>query len=437
MTSTSDPRAAALDLVAAVLDKRQQLDDALGAAFEKGGAYADLDRRDRAFARLLVTTVLRRLGQIDSTIGALLDRPLPARLARVRNALRLGVAQLVFLETPPHAAVDRTVRLVGRKSPFKRLVNAVLRRLTRERDELIQDQDAARLNTPDWLWDSWCAAYGEAKARAIAEAHLSEPPLDISVKTDPDIWAERLDARVLPTGTLRRTSGGAVGDLPGYADGEWWIQDVASMVPARVLLSSLEDGGSGTRILDACAAPGGKTAQLAAAGAQVEALDVSARRLSTLQENLRRLDLSAEVFQRDFRDWEPPAPYQAILLDAPCTATGTIRRHPDIPRLRRSADVSRLAKLQAQLLDAAAETLAPDGVLVYCTCSLQPEEGAAQIERLLSDRSDLTRWPIEKALVPGIEEALRPNGDVQILPCHLADAGGTDGFFISRLKRRA
>lgn len=436
MATAPDPRVAALDTIAAVLDKQQHLDDVLERALDAPESLANLDRRDRAFARLLVSTVLRRLGQIDDAIDSLLDRPLPVRLTRVRNALRLGAAQILFLETPPHAAVNQTVRIVGRKSPFKGLVNAVLRRLAREGGALVANQDPARINTPDWLWKSWCTAHGEAQTRAIAEMHMSEPPLDISVKSDAAQWAQRLYAEILPTGSLRRTGGGVVVELPGYAEGQWWVQDTASAAPARLLLSSLDHGPIGARILDVCAAPGGKTAQLAAAQADVDALDISSRRLMQVEANMRRLGLTANIITADLRRWRPPDPYQAILIDAPCTATGTIRRHPDIPQLRKQEDVERLAKLQFELLEAASNMLKPGGVLIYCTCSLQPEEGVEQVGRILSNQKNLERWPVQSTSLPGFERAVLPNGDIQILPCHLAEAGGVDGFFISRLRRK-
>lgn len=436
MATTPDPRSAASAFLAAVLDRRERLDDVLAEAYAEGGRYARLDRRDRAFARLLASTVLRRLGEIDRTVDALLDRPLPERLTRVRHALRLGAAQLLFLDTPPHAAVDRTVRLVGRDSPFKGLVNAVLRRLARDRDGLPGARDPGPLNTPAWLWASWRAAFGEPRSREIARAHATEPPLDLSVKSDAGEWARRLGAEVLPTGSLRRRDGGPVEGLPGYSEGHWWPQDAAAAVPARILLSSPRGNPADVRILDACAAPGGKTAQLAAGGAVVDALDVSAARLRTLRGNLRRLDLKARIVEGDLRAWTPERPYEAILVDAPCTATGTIRRHPDVPHLRQPTDVARLAGLQGQLLAAAADLLAPGGILVYSVCSLQPEEGVEQVERLLSSRRDLERWPVERTDVAGLEHSVLPAGDVQTLPCHLADAGGVDGFFVARLKRR-
>jgi len=312
----------------------------------------------------------------------------------------------------------------------------VLRRLAREGEALLDGQDAPHLNTPAWLWQSWCSAFGEVQTRQIVKAHMSEPPLDISVKSGNSHWAARLDAQLLPSGTLRRTGGGLVKHLPGFADGDWWVQDVASALPARLLLSSLGESSKDLRILDACAAPGGKTAQLATSGTPVDAIDISPKRLALLADNMRRLDLHAKLIEADFRSWRPKHQYAAILVDAPCTATGTIRRHPDIPHLRRQSEVKRLAIQQSQMIDAAADLLAPGGILIYCTCSLQPEEGINQIRRALSAETLFERWPIPKTLAPGFEDGILPDGDIQILPSHLPDVGGTDGFFISRLRRR-
>ena len=310
-------RACALALLEAVLGRKWPLDDAI--ADHHG--LARLAARDRAFARLLVATTLRRLGEIDALLARRLDRPLPAKAPAVRNILRLGACQIAFLGTPPHAAVDTMVVLAAARAPppFKGLVNAVLRRLARERPALADAGDAARLNTPEWLWDSWRAAYGEATAYAIAAVHLAEPPLDITVKADADLWAGRLEATVLPTGTLRRPIGGAVSALAGYGEGAWWVQDAAAALPARLLGEV-----AGETVLDLCAAPGGKTAQLAAAGARVVAVDREPR-LARLEENLTRLRLGAKTVAADVAAWRPDAPAPFVLLDVPCTATGTIR----------------------------------------------------------------------------------------------------------------
>ena len=421
-------RQAALDMIRAVLARKRPLDEAV----EEPGMLSALAARDRAFAKLLATTVLRRLGQLDAVIRDRLSHPLPRRATTVRDILRLGLAQLLFLGTPAHAAVDTMVALTGimGQPGYKRLVNAMLRRVGDEGATVFAPKDEARLNTPGWLFEAWSAAYGQEMAEAIALAHLREPALDLSVKRDPVLWAEQLGAAILPTGTLRRPLGGAVAELPGYRDGAWWVQDAAAALPARLLGKV-----SGRRVADLCAAPGGKTAQLALAGARVTAIDRSARRCDRLRENLARLGLQAEIVTADAASWCPDEPFAAVLLDAPCTATGTIRRHPDIQHLKSPKDVARMATLQRRLLANALTMLAPGGVLVWCTCSLQPEEGEAQIAAGLRDRDDVRRLPIMEAEVNGLAEIVTDLGDVRSLPCHASTWGGLDGFHISRLQR--
>ncbi|MGD9509653.1 MAG: RsmB/NOP family class I SAM-dependent RNA methyltransferase [Geminicoccaceae bacterium] len=386
--------------------------------------------RDRAFARLLVTTVLRRLGQIDHTTLPML-RFRPKELT-VTNLLRLGAAQLLFLSTPPHAAVAETVRIAA--GGFRRempMLNAVLRRLAADGRARLEGQDAARLNTPRWLWESWLTAYGEERTRAIAAAHQIEPPLDISVRRDPEHWAEALGAEILPTGTLRRRSGGLVDALPGYDEGAWWVQDAAAALPA-LLLGKVQ----GRRVLDIGAAPGGKTAQLAAMGATVTAVERSPKRAEFLVRNLGRLSLDAEIVVADATEWRPREQFDAVLLDAPCTATGTIRRHPDVPWAKSPADVARLAEAQGKLLDAAVGRVAPGGRLVYAVCSLQPEEGPQRIAALLATDARIEPDPIRPEELRGLPVGLTEAGEVRTLPCDLAASGGLDGFFIARLRRR-
>ncbi|HEX6112104.1 MAG TPA: transcription antitermination factor NusB [Geminicoccaceae bacterium] len=425
MPRPASARLIALDVLDRVLGEGRPLDD----TFAGHPALARLESRDRAFARLLVTTALRRLGQID----ALLDRFLRARpkAIRVYNLLRLGAAQLLFLETPAHAAVAETVALAaGPQGYATGLINAVLRRVAREGEERLAQQDAARLNTPEWLWRSWTTAYGEPVARAIAESHLAEPPLDLSVKSDPEAWAARLGGEALYGNTVRRPAGGAIEDLPGYATGAWWVQDAAAALPARLL------GDIGGRaVIDLCAAPGGKTAQLAAAGARVTAVELSDRRAGRLRANLKRLDLEAQIEVADALAWRPPEPVGHVLLDAPCTATGTVRRHPDIAWHKTPADVTRMAELQARLLEAAVAMLAPGGALVYASCSLQPEEGPRVVEQAFAAGLPVERLPVEARELEGLPVDLTDRGDVRTLPCHLPGRGGLDGFFIARLRR--
>ncbi len=432
--TVTSARAAALQIVAGVLDKGRPLDDILAEAGRASGLFTDLEARDRAFARLLSVTVLRRLGQIDDLLAHCLDRPLAEAKPRLRNILRLGAAQLVFIEVAGHAAVDETVRLAGREKSSRGLVNAVLRRITREGKTVVEAQDAARLNTPDWLWRSWAQTFGEAQARAVASAHLAEPPLDLTVASAATAaeWVKSLDAEATFRTSLRRGGGGRIEDLPGYADGAWWVQDAAATLPARLLLSALDDP-AGAGIIDLCAAPGGKTAQLAAAGARVTAVDRSGKRLGRVSENLARLGLEADLVTADAADWRPDVPADAVLLDAPCTATGTLRRHPDAAYLKSPSDVARMAAVQARLAEAARDMLRPGGVLVYCTCSLQAEEGEAQAARLVGEGFE--RLAVSAAEIDGFEAAVTGEGDLRTLPSFKAEKGGMDGFFAARLRR--
>lgn len=420
-------RSVALRALHRVLEQRRPFDEAL----ERDPGFSALEGRDRGFAWLLVGTVLRRRGQIDHAVAACLAKPLTPKAREVENVLRLGAAQLLFLGTPAHAAVGETVALTeGRLRAYTPLVNAVLRRLALEGPELVAGQNPTRLNTPDWLWSAWVAEYGEPGARAIAEAHLPEPPLDLSVKTDALGWAARLGAELLTLGSLRYRGDTPVADLPGYSEGAWWVQDAAAALPARLFG---EVGGK--QVIDLCAAPGGKTLQLAAAGAQVTAVDRSATRLAQLEQNLARTRLAARTVVADAATWRPPAPVACVLLDAPCSATGTIRRHPDIPYLKTADDVARLTPLQDRLLDAAAEMTAPGGTLVYCVCSLQAAEGDERMAAFLARHSRFRRIPLRADEVGGEAELLSPAGELRSLPSHLAGHGGIDGFYACRLVR--
>ena len=426
MDASLASRHAALDVLVACLDKGQPLDDAL--ARHRG--FAALDPRDRAFVRLLLATTLRRLGEIDSVLGALIKRPLDGANAPGRQVLRLGAAQLLFLGTPAHAAVDTSVRLVvdAGLPHLRGLANAVLRRVAREGVAFLGDRDPARLNTPQWLWQSWLDAYGEEATRAIAAGHLVEAPLDLTPRANAEFWAGRLDGELLATGTIRRAAGGIVTELPGFAEGAWWVQDAAATLPARLL-----GDVSGKRVADLCAAPGGKTMQLCAAGAQVTAVDISGRRMARLAENLARAGLSAELVTADAGKWAPAEKFDAILLDAPCSGTGTLRRHPDIAWLKDEEDIGRLTLAQDRLLLHAVELLKPGGTLVYAVCSLQEDEGPVRIEALLHRAKDLRRLPVDATELPGLADAIVPSGDVRTLPSMWPGRGGMDGFYIARI----
>jgi 16S rRNA (cytosine967-C5)-methyltransferase len=300
----------------------------------------------------------------------------------------------------------------------------------RKIDAIPDGIDPGQENTPEWLWRSWKAAYGDDIAAAIAAAHATEPPLDISVASDPDTWAEKLDATILPTHSLRRPIGGDPSALPGFADGAWWVQDAAAALPARLLKVA-----AGEDVIDLCAAPGGKTAQLAASGATVTAVDRSGARLERLRENMDRLDLSITVVEADAATWRPNRPARAVLLDAPCTSTGTIRRHPDIAHIKTDKDVAKISVVQDRLLNAAVDMTAPGGRLIYATCSLQSEEGPDRIAALLRQDAPVRLDPVLASELPGLSDAIQSDGTVRTLPCHWKERGGLDGFFIARLER--
>lgn len=426
----SAARRLALATLQSVFFNERPLGEALDAAPRAG-----IDARDIGFARAIAMMVLRRFGQIDAVIATFLRDPLPGRAGPAEIILRMAAAEMLFLNVAPHATVSSAVDLAGRDGRarhFKGLINAVARKIAAEGAAVLASLDAERLNTPPWAWDAWTAAYGEATARAIAHAHLSEPPLDISVKTDNAEWATRLEAQVLPTGTLRRASGGRIEDLPGYADGAWWIQDAGSALPTKLL-----GDVRGKSVVDLCAAPGGKTAQLAAAGARVTAVDHAAERLVRLRENIRRLKLEANTVAADVADWQPASPADAVLLDAPCTATGTARRHPDVLWRKDASDVLAQVQIQNRLLGAASRMVKPGGTLVYCVCSLTHEEGEGVVEPFLKSTASFERVPIEAWELGGEAQFITAAGDLRTLPSHWAERGGIDGFYAARLRRKA
>ncbi|MFA5119587.1 RsmB/NOP family class I SAM-dependent RNA methyltransferase [Zavarzinia sp.] len=422
-------RFAALGLVEAVVARGVPLDEAL----DHAGALAKLEPRDRAFAHALAAACVRSWGYLLAVVGRCLDRPDGHLPDRLRAVLALGAAQLLILEVPPHAAVGATVELVdGKLARLKGLANAVLRRIDRERKAIDASIDRARSSTPDFLWTGWVKAYGPETAARIAAANQREAPLDLTLKPglDAAAWAGKLGATLLPTGSLRLARPGKVTELPGYDTGDWWVQDAAAALPARLL-----GAVAGARVLDLCAAPGGKTAQLAAAGAEVTAVDQARGRLDRLRENLERLHLRAETVTADVAAYRPAEPFPFVLLDAPCSATGTLRRNPDIALHRTADEIRSLGRVQAKLLGAAAALVAPGGTLVFCTCSIEPREGPDLVDAFLAASPDWRRVPVEAAEVPGLEDALTAAGDLRTLPCHLEALGGVDGFYAARLVR--
>jgi 16S rRNA (cytosine967-C5)-methyltransferase len=432
-------RRIAADILDGVLHKRRTLDDQLEGAAAHPGLKA-LSDRDRALMRRLVATILRRLGTLGHVLSRLLDRGIPTDAPRAQSALLIGAAQILWMDVPDHAAVDLSVRLVQsdrRAAKYAGLVNAVLRRCAREGQPLIDEVQAQTLDIPPWLMARWTTHYGETTARAIALALSHEPSLDLTVKSDAAQWATRLHGETLPTGTVRTLLHGPVTMLPGFTEGQWWVQDAAAALPARLL-----GDVAGKTIADLCAAPGGKTAQLVQGGARVTAIDRSPGRVARLRDNLARLSLDAQTVVADAAEWQVEgrdAGFDGVLVDAPCASTGTIRRHPDVAWLKQEADIGTLTALQKRLLQRAVGLLRPGGILVYCTCSLEPEEGEQAIAELLASEASIRRAPIDAAEVAGLTEIVTPDGDLRTLPCHLPHAdprlGGLDGFYAARLAK--
>lgn len=427
-------RVAALAMIEQVLGRKVMLDLVL----ERERTFLDLDSRDRAFTRMLVATVLRRKGQMDDLIARASKKGEAPRPEAIKWILYIGIAQILFMDVADHAAVDTSVTLTAQRGMDgkKGFVNAILRRMTSDGRHWLTMQDAAALNMPEWLYAQWINDYGAPRAQEIAYASLEEAALDITVKNQADAkeWALKLATTVLPTGSLRRPSGGHVTDLAGFEDGAWWVQDASSALPVK-LMGDVQDAN----VLDLCAAPGGKTAQLAARGAKVTAVDRSASRMAVLQQNIERLGLSDRVQTviEDGAVWKPKQLFTHILLDAPCSATGTIRRHPDLLSLKGAKDQDGLMGIQERLLANAAALLETGGVLVYCTCSLQKDEGERQIESFLAAHPDFSRVPVRKEEFGGVDGLVNSEGDVRVLPQALRDSGGMDGFFISRLQKKS
>ncbi len=427
-------RRAAVSLLRAVLHDRQPLDDALtnSPAAREMVSMAD---RDRGLARAIASTVLRHKGQLDAVLDSFLDKALPKRSGIVREILLSAACQLLFLNIPAHAAIDLAVRQCKTDKNarhFDRLANAVLRRMAEKGPGIVKMQDAALVNTPVWLWTRWVKNFGEETTRRIADAHMQGAALDLTVKQNPQDWAQRLGGIALDTGSVRLQATGRIENLDGFEDGAWWVQDAAAALPVR-LLGDI----SGKRVADLCAAPGGKSAQLAHAGALVTCVDSSKHRLERLSQNMTRLGLEMTSVTGDATKWMPDHPYDAVLLDAPCTGTGTLRRHPDIAHLKGAKDLKELTNLQARLLHNAVKLVRPGGTLVYCTCSLEPEEGVDQIAKLIDEMPGIQADPIRLEEISGHDSWLSSHGQLRTLPFYL-EAGtgkmaGMDGFFAARL----
>lgn len=422
-----EPRLRACDLISETLRSRNPLED----HFRQG---EPLEGRDEALARAIAMVAMRRLGTIQHALEQRLERGLP-RNQDLMTILLCGAAQILFMDIPDHAAVDSAVNLAKNHPPFKHytgLINALLRRFIRERDAILKDADADPFrDTPDWLVASWSKAYGRPIAERIARSHRDEASIDISCKSDAALWAEKLQGVLLPTGSIRLTTSNPIPSLAGFDEGEWWVQDAAAHIPARLLNVQSHES-----VLDLCAAPGGKTAQLAATGAKVVAVDRSAKRVERLKENIARLKLDVECLAIDALTLEDRS-FDAVLLDAPCSATGTIRRHPDVAWIKTPQDVLKLTALQARLLDKSAQLVKRGGRLVYCTCSLEQSEGLDQVEAFLERHPNFMREKIDAGRFNIPSEWLNVQGDLRTLPFHsLGDVSGFDGFYAAKLVRK-
>jgi len=430
-TKNLPPRQAALAAVTAVFTKAAALDGVLST----DRSWRALQPRDRAFARAIASAAVRRVGALNAALAALIDRPLPDTAVRGRLVLLCGAAERLVLDGAAHAAVDAWVSIMDEARDterYKNLANAVLRRIASGKARAAFDNADPRSDLPDWLSARWTANYGAETAKAMAAARAVPPTLDLSLKPGQDAaaFATAIEGEVLPTGTVRRREIGAVEGLPGFEAGDWWVQDFAAALPAKLL-----NPQPGERIADLCAAPGGKTLQLAASGADVVAVEASAKRMKKVAANLERTGLAADLVTADVAVWRPEAPLDAVLLDAPCTATGTLRRRPDAAWAKQEGDIASLAEIQARLLDAAFEMLKPGGRLVYCTCSLEPEEGENQLAAFLARTPSARLDPIRPDETPDLAEAITPDGAVRTRPDLWSGRGGMDGFFIARLIR--
>ena len=426
----SDVRELAAKLLRTCLDRKITVDEAI----DGNVAAARLPARDRALLASILLTGFRHLGEINAVLRKLMEKPLPRKSGAAPDILTLGVAQLLFLEMPAHAVIDQSVKAAKadrNAQHFSGLVNAVLRKVAAAGTSLLADLDSARLNTPDWLWKRWTNAYGLETATLICRAHGERPGLDISVKQDPFAWQSRLGGILLPNGQIRLPVGHPpVPELDGFRDGGWWVQDAGATIPV-CLLGEV----TGSRVLDLCAAPGGKTLQLAGRGARVTAVDISDFRLNRLRSNLARTGLEAEVLAVDMLSDGLSGEWDAVLLDAPCSATGTIRRHPELPYLRQEDQISELTSLQRSMLGKAATLVKPGGKLVYSTCSLEPEEGEAQLKWFLRWRSDFEILPAKLPWLPA--PSVSAEGWVRTLPfMPIGSAQGMDGFFAAVLRRK-
>ena len=442
-TRPKNPRRAAGNMLAAI-DRGKTLDEA-------DDRLDGLAPRERALARAMVMMCLRHYGEIEFLLRPFLKKPIPPRPHIAKALLYLGVTQICYMDTADHAAVGETVNACGRQEkPYRGLINAVLRKILRDAEHQDPRPNQPHLNVPDWMYAQWEKDFGPQMAASIARQHSQQPPLDLTFKTSAQAqnWrqeiaqsdAAEMGVTELTPNQLRVWHAPRVDQLPGFDQGDWWVQDFAASLPVTGLTAAMQQSHkkTGLKVLDLCAAPGGKTLQLAAAGYDVTALDISEARLSRLRDNLSRTKLSAKLICADAMSWQATESFDAILLDAPCSASGTIRRHPDLPRHRRPGYVKKLIALQDSLLQQAYQWLAPGGLMVYCTCSLDKQEGEERIKAFLTQQPDMTQIDIHPYLPEQImnEGLVQSDGGLRTTPAHMMEAGGMDGFYAALLTKK-
>lgn len=432
-----EARLVATLLLTRVMDDARNL-DALCDKQHGLSRFLKLEPRDQGLARAITVTAVRNHNRIEAILKRVMDRPPPKRARFLIHSLHVAATQILFLDAPDSAAVDLGVTAIGddeRTARFRGMSNAILRRMVREKEVLLAKSEGAS-PFPRWMEKAIRKDFGKEKAADISKFISLEPMVDLTVKSNPQEWAEKLGGFVLPTGSVRLTNTTNISELEGYDDGEWWVQDAAAALPAKLINKE-----AGANVLELCAAPGGKTAQLAKAGYQVTALDISQPRLVRLQQNLNRLKLEAKLIEADILEFEPEEKYDAILLDAPCSSTGTIRRHPDVLWTKSPEEITALAKLQFQLLEKSKDFLKPGGTFVFSNCSLLKEEGEDLLSRATKQFDDLIVDPIKPEEINGLEACINGQGALRTLPFHLAHAAqdnlsGLDGFFACRFIKR-
>ena len=432
-----EARLVATILVTRVVDDGRNL-DALCDRQNGLSRFLALDERDQSLARAIAVTSLRHKNRIEAVLKNVMDRPPPKKARHLAHSLLVAVAQILFLDIPDNSAVDLAVTSIGnddRTKRFRGLSNAVLRRIVRKKEDLLLKTDAVSV-FPKWFEQMLRKDYGRLKLEQMVEIASKRSSVDLTVKSDPQQWAEKLGGIVLPTGSVRLLDNKPVHTLEGFEEGEWWVQDAAAAMPAKLI--NLDPG---SQVLELCAAPGGKTAQLIHAGYDVTAVDISRSRLNRLRQNLERLKMSANLVEADILEWEPVSQFDAVLLDAPCSSTGTIRRHPDVMWARDKNEVTELAELQFRLIKKAMDFVRPDGIMVFSNCSLFKQEGENLLARCQSELDALSQDSICPEEIGGLHDSINGQGAVRTLLHHAQNEenpqlGGLDGFFACRFVKK-